>query len=75
MLRCTECGSAKFIFTSHNDYLMKSHGAICACCHKQLNVRDIIVSSEQLSAKCESLAELHKAPFLKLKGPNNAGRL
>ena len=39
MLRCGQCGSTKFFFTVGNNS-GGHHGAICACCRKQLNSQD-----------------------------------
>ncbi|MFG1175060.1 hypothetical protein AAFN90_16025 [Erwiniaceae bacterium CAU 1747] len=48
MLRCGQCGSTKFIFTvggSNGGH----HGAICACCHKRLNIHDTRVGLSTFS--------------------------
>lgn len=40
-IRCTRCGSAKFIFTV-NGQADKRHGACCACCQKPLSATDLL---------------------------------
>ncbi|WP_413650917.1 ECs_2282 family putative zinc-binding protein [Pantoea sp. B65] len=41
-VRCTSCGSKKFIYTQKGDNLAGHHGAICAQCNKPLTLEDLL---------------------------------
>lgn len=40
-VRCTTCGSKKFIYTK-GDNPSEHHGAICAKCHKAITLQDLL---------------------------------
>lgn len=41
-IRCTCCGSAKFIFTASKPAGNRHHGACCARCRKPLGAEDLL---------------------------------
>lgn len=41
MLKCSQCGSTRFIFTTIENTRDGHHGAICATCGKRLAISDV----------------------------------
>ncbi|PAW37336.1 hypothetical protein CIL06_17170 [Pantoea vagans] len=41
-IRCSQCGSARFVFTDYREGKRNFHGACCACCKKQLGSQDLL---------------------------------
>lgn len=41
-IRCTQCGSARFIFTDYREGNRNFHGACCASCKKTLGSQDLL---------------------------------
>ncbi|KAA5973537.1 hypothetical protein F3I52_02540 [Pantoea sp. M_8] len=41
-IRCSQCGSARFVFADYKEGQRTFHGACCACCRKQLGSRDLL---------------------------------
>ncbi len=41
-IRCSQCGSARFIFTDYLEGQPEFHGARCACCKKRLVSQDLL---------------------------------
>ncbi|ATZ10983.1 hypothetical protein EHS86_08060 [Erwinia amylovora] len=60
MLRCSRCGCRRFIFTKRGDRYGEHHGAICAACHKCMNVADLSVRSPAIRAACGK-TDIHNA--------------
>ncbi|WP_205297381.1 ECs_2282 family putative zinc-binding protein [Candidatus Pantoea multigeneris] len=53
-IRCRECGSKKFTFTSLEGKGIHDHGAKCARCGKALNAQDLLPQTDRHPLK-ESL--------------------
>lgn len=41
-IRCSQCGSARFVFTERDGEPLTFHGACCAHCKKRLGVKDFL---------------------------------
>ncbi len=41
-IRCSQCGSARFIYTERDGEPLTFHGACCAHCKKRLEVKDLL---------------------------------
>lgn len=47
-IRCTSCGSKKFVYTSQASHEGFQHGAICADCQKPLTFRDLLPLTDMI---------------------------
>ncbi|WP_456119815.1 ECs_2282 family putative zinc-binding protein [Winslowiella arboricola] len=41
-VRCTSCGSKKFIYTDKGEQREEHHGAVCAQCNKPITLEDLL---------------------------------